>query len=67
MWRARGKGTRELEKTQSQPLNFWVKSGKREERLTFLSCLPELECDFEGLGYSEGDGLCLERQQRAAR
>lgn len=37
-----------------------MKSGKKEKPLTFLSCLPELKRDFEGLGHGEGDCLCLE-------
>jgi len=60
-----GKGKRQLKagKKPKLSLELWVKSEKKKINLTFLSCLPELECDFEGLGYGEGDRLRLGRQQ----
>jgi hypothetical protein len=34
-----------------------------EKRLTFLGHLPEFKGNFEGLGYSEGDSLCLKNRK----
>lgn len=44
-------------------LEFPGEEWEERKNLTFLSCLPELKRDFEGLGDSESDSLRLERQR----